>query len=151
MHYIKILPVYLLCIGIALCNLSCSKGGSGGGSGGGGGGTPTPAEANLQVSLNPDPGSGGVASALSANYSFKLVINSAPPANGVKIDITGTKDIDNSVQFSQTSQTSSSSVTSVDLNLSNLVQGILYNVKIDVTSQSLSTNKASVSFKIARK
>jgi hypothetical protein len=128
---------------------SCGK--SGGGSSGGGT-TPTPpvVEQNLSIALNPDPGT-GIVTALSSSYAFKLLINSTPPAAGVKIDITGTKESDGSVQFSQTSQTSSSSITSVDLSLNGLVQGIVYVVKIDVTSLSTSTNKASISFKIARK
>jgi hypothetical protein len=148
MRYVPII-IRSTCLLLLVTVLSCSKGGSGSG-GSGGGGTTTPTEANLSVSLNPDPGA-GVASALSGSYAFKLVINSTPPANGVRIDITGTKDIDNSVQFSQTSQTSSASATSVDLNLSNLAQGILYNVKVDVTSLTLASNKTSVSFKVARK
>jgi len=128
---------------------ACSKGGGSGGSGGGGGNT-APAEQSLSVSINPDP-AGSVVPALAASYNFKLVINSTPPAAGVKIDITGTKDVDNSTQFSQTTQTSSSSITSVDLSVQNLTPGILYVVKVDVTSNTTPTNKTSTSFKIARK
>lgn len=109
-----------------------------------------PPEANLMIALNPDPGT-TVVPALGATYAFKLLINSTPPKNGVKIDITGTKESDNSTLFTQTSQTSSNTVNSVDLQLSSLVQGIQYIIKVDVTSLTTSTNKASITFRIARK
>jgi hypothetical protein len=126
------------------CLAGCGKGG------GSGGGNPAPTEQNLSISLNPDPGT-SVASALSDTYSFKLLINSTPPQAGVKIDITGTRESDNVQQFSQTSQTSNSTVKSVDLSVQNLAPGILYVIKIDVTSLTTSTNKASLTFKVARK
>lgn len=115
--------------------------------GGAGGGTNEPKEENLQVSLDPNPGS-AVAASLNASYDFKLLVNSKMPAAGVKIDITCTKDADNSSVSSQ-SLTSSSASTSILVN--NLQPGILCTVKIAVTSLSLSTNKASLSFKVARK
>ena len=107
-------------------------------------------EASLVIAISPDPGT-SVVPALSANYPFKLLIVSAPPANGVKVDITGTRDSDNTTQFTQTSQTSSNSINSVDLQLNNLVAGVLYSVKVDVTSLTTPTNKTSVTFKVARK
>ncbi len=143
----KRIQFYLLLISAFFVLGACSKGGD---SGSGGGGSTTPPEQNLSISLNPDPGS-GVVPALSATYSFKLQINSTPPTGGVKIDITGTKDSDNTTQFSQTSQTSSGSVTSIDLSVQNLAPGILYIIKVDVSSNTTSTNKTSTSFKIARK
>ena len=142
----KRIRLYLLLITSFYVLGACSKGGGSSS----GGGTTTPTEQALSISLNPDPGTGVVA-ALAAAYSFKLLINSTPPTAGVKIDITGTKDSDNTTQFSQTSQTSSGSITSVDLSVQNLAPGILYNVKVDVTSNTTSTNKTSISFKIARK
>ena len=130
---------------IILVFIGCSKGG-----GNGGGGTTPPAEQNLLIAISPDPGT-AVVSALSGSYPFKLLINSTPPTAGVKIDITGTKESDNSIQYSQTSQTSNNTVTSVDLSLQNLVAGVLYVVKVDVTSLTTFSNKASITFKIARK
>ena len=133
--------ILLIVLGIIFFSVSsCSKGG----------GNPEPAEQNLSISINPDPGS-SVAPALSGTYAFKLLINSTPPKNGVKIDITGTKESDNSIQFSQTSQTSSNTVTSVDLSLQSLVSGVLYVIKIDVTSLTTASNKASLTFRMARK
>lgn len=132
----------VIVLGIVFFSVSsCSKGG---------GGNTEPPEQNLSIAINPDPGS-SVAPALSGTYAFKLLINSTPPKNGVKIDITGTKESDNSAQFSQTSQTSNNTVTSVDLSLQNLTPGLLYVIKVDVTSLTTATNKASLTFRVARK
>lgn len=147
----KRIHIYFLLITSFYVLGSCSKGGgSGSGGSSGGGGSSTPTEQPLSISINPDPGT-GVVSALASSYSFKLVINSTAPTTGVKIDITGTKDSDNTTQFSQTSQTSNGSVNSIDLSVQNLAPGILYIIKVDVTSNTTSTNKASTSFKVARK
>ena len=124
--------------------ISCSKG-----DGGGGGGNTPSQEASLALGMNPDPGN-AIVPALSDSYAFKLLITSSPPKNGVKIDIAGTKDSDNSVAFSQTSQTNSN-IASIDQQLTGLATGVLYNVKITVTSLTNSSNTASISFKIARK
>lgn len=109
-----------------------------------------PPEANLAVSLNPDPGN-SVVPVLSDSYGFKLIISSIPPKNGVSINISVTKDLDNSSVSSQVTETSSSSITSVDLQVNSLQLGILYQVKLDITSKNTPTNKASLSFKVARK
>ena len=132
----------VIILGTVFFNVSsCSKSG---------GGTTEPPEQNLSIVINPDPG-GSVAIALSSSYAFKLLINSTPPKNGVKIDIIGTKESDNSVQFSSTSQTSNNTITSVDLSLQNLVPGLLYVIKVDVTSLTTATNKTSLTFRVARK
>ncbi len=140
----KYLFTILVAISIVTFLAGCSKGD------GGGGGTPTPAETALTATVDPNPGS-STGISLSATYAFKLVITSTVPKNGVKVDVTATKESDNSAHYSQSSQTASSSVTSVDLSVPNLAQGVVYNVKVDVTSLTSSTNKTSVSFKVTRK
>lgn len=137
--------ILLIVLGTVFFSVSsCSKGG------GSGGGNTEPPEQNLSIAINPDPG-GSVATALSSTYAFKLLINSTPPKNGVKIDITGTKESDNSVQFSQTLQTSNNTVSSIDQSLQSLVPGLLYVIKVDVTSLTTATNKTSLTFRVARK
>lgn len=131
--------IYCILLAVVIfAGLGCSKS------------TPETPEAALVIALNPDPGT-IVVPALSANYAFKLLINSTPPNDGVKIDITGTKESDNSNQFSQSSQTTNNTVKSVDLQLSSLTPGIQYIVKVQVTSRTTATNTASISFRIARK
>ncbi len=133
----KQLLLYIVLLGILVSMHNCSK-------------KSDPPEANLVIAVNPDPGT-AIMPALSANYPFKLLINSTPPQNGVKIDIAGTRDDDNSVQFTQSSQTTGSNVNSVDLQLTGLVPGVLYNVKVNVTSLTTAANKASITFKVTRK
>ena len=107
-------------------------------------------EEELKIAANPAIGS-DVVGALANSYSFKLLINSKPPKAGVKVDISLKNDLDNSVSFTQSTQTSSSTVSSIDLQIANLIPGNLYSASIIVTSLSKSTNKAQLDFKIARK
>ncbi len=109
-----------------------------------------PPEETLKVSSTPIFGS-DVIGALSSTYSFKLLITSKPPKNGVKVDISVKNDLDNSVIFTQSTQTSTNATTSMDLQLANLVAGNLYTATVDVTSLTTSINKAQLTFKVARK
>lgn len=109
-----------------------------------------PPEETLRLSSIPIFGS-EIIGALAGTYNFKLLITSKPPKNGVKVDITLKNDLDNSVAITQSTQTSSSATTSVDLQLSSLVPGNLYTATIDVASLTTTTNKAQLSFKISRK
>jgi hypothetical protein len=132
---------FLYLIIVLLFAGSCSKGG---------GETAPPPEPTLSIATDPNPG-GSVATALSATYPFKLLINSAAPSTGVKIDITQTRDLDNTVVFTQSLETTNATTKSVDLSLQNLTPGILYTIKVDVTSKTTATNRASTNFKLARK
>lgn len=109
-----------------------------------------PPEEDLKIATNPAIGT-EIVGALANSYSFKLLINSKPPKAGVKIDITVRNDLDNTVNFTQSTQTSSNSISTIDLQIANLVPGNLYTATIEVTSLSKSTNKARLIFKIARK
>lgn len=109
-----------------------------------------PPEETLRISSTPIFGA-DIIGALSSSYSFKLLITSKPPKNGVKVDISVKNDLDNSVIFTQSTQTSSSATSSIDLQLANLVAGNLYTATVDVTSLTTSTNKAQLTFKVARK
>jgi hypothetical protein len=111
---------------------------------------PEPPEEDLKVSTNPAIGA-DIAGALSNNFNYKLLLNSKPPKTGVKIDISVKNDLDNSISFTQSTQTSSNTVSSIDLQIGNLVPGNLYTATTEVTSLSKSTNKAQIIFKIARK
>jgi hypothetical protein len=107
-------------------------------------------EETLSISITPNPGT-STASALSANYLYKLILNSVPPKNGVKLDVTVTNDLTSVIEYSQSSQTNTNTISSVDLQLTNLNPGILYSVKTEVSSLSTPGNKTSISFKVARK
>jgi hypothetical protein len=111
---------------------------------------PEPPEEDLKLSTNPAIAA-DIAGALSNTFNYKLLINSKPPKNGVKIDISVKNDIDNSISFTQSTQTSSNTVSSIDLQIGNLVPGNLYTATTEVTSLNKSTNKTQIVFKIARK
>jgi RNA polymerase subunit RPABC4/transcription elongation factor Spt4 len=128
----------ILVIVIALIALvTCSKKG----------GTSTEQEENLVVIIEPDPGS-TIARALGASYDLKVIVQSKMPAQGVEISITYRKDSDNSIIFSQTLSTNSSS-TNVTIN--NIPLTDVGTVTVTVTSKSKPTNIASKTFKLARK
>ena len=109
-----------------------------------------PAEEDLKISTNPTIGNETTAS-LSNTFNFKLIINSKPPKSGVKIDISVKNDLDNSISFTQSIQTSSSSINTIDLQVGNLIPGNLYTTTTEVTSLSKPTNKTQLIFKVARK
>ncbi len=115
-------------------------------------GPPSPPanEVPLIITLNPSAGT-NIAVSLADQYPFRLSINSTPPVNGVKIDIVCVREIDNTVQFSQTSQTSSSAITTIDLQVNGLIPGVVYTVKVTVTSLTKPSNTTSASFRVARK
>lgn len=113
----------------------------------------TPIEApeeSLSISITPDPGS-GTAAALSSDYTYQLTIKSTPPKKGVKIDVSAVNQLTSATEYTQTTQTNSSSITNVDLQVTNLKPGILYSIQTEVTSLSTSGNKASKTFKVSRK
>lgn len=124
---------------LALLTISCSKKEA-----------VEPPEEDLKIATNPAIGN-EIASALSNSFNYKLVISSKPPKTGVKIDISVKNDLTNSITFSQTTQTSSSAVSTIDLQIDNLVPGNLYTTTTEVTSLNKPTNKTQMVFKIARK
>ena len=116
------------------------------GKSGGGGNTPTP-EASLVFTTNPDPGN-NIFAALSSSQDIAVSITSTLPAAGVTVDIVVTKDLDNSTVFSQSL---TNTVPNFTVAIQNLTSGVVCTAVITVTSKSTSSNKASKSFKIAKK
>lgn len=109
-----------------------------------------PPEEDLKISTNPVFGN-EIAAALSNSFNYKLLLNSKPPKNGVKIDISVKNDLTNNITFTQSTQTSSNTISTIDLQIDNLVPGNLYTVSTEVTSLSKTTNKTQIVFKVARK
>jgi hypothetical protein len=123
-------------------------------SSGGGGTTPTPpapppppTETPLSITTDPDPGSNTV-TATGTTYQFNVVILSALPASGVEIVVEYRREGDNSVLFSQT-LTTSSSTTPITIN--NIPAGAVGTVSVKVTSRSQATNTVTKSFRLVRK
>jgi hypothetical protein len=133
------MKAYLFCLLLICFVTGCGKSG-------GGGNTPAQ-EAALVFTTNPDPGT-SVLAALSSSQDIMINITSTLPAAGVTADIMVTKNSDNSTVFSQSLTNTLSNFT---VNINNLSTGALCTVVITLTSKSLSSNKATKSFKIAKK
>lgn len=111
--------------------------------------TPPPdaPEATLALKIDPTPAN-GITPSLSASYAFTAVITSTLPKNGVDLEFETTEELSGtSVDKKQSRLTASS----MQLNTINLTTGLVYVVKVTVTSVTKPSNKASVSFRVARK
>ncbi len=130
----------LLILLFAAVAIGCKKGSSGGGGS-------TVNEDPLIIAIDPDPGN-SVAISLGSNYSFNILIQSKMPAQGVSVDISCNKEIDNSVVYSATLQ---STVSTVPVIISNLPFNEVTIVTLNVKSKSTPTNTASKTFRLAKK
>jgi hypothetical protein len=108
--------------------------------------TPTP-EPQLAFTINPDPGT-SILAALGASQDIAASITSTMPSAGVTADVTVVKELDNSSVFSQTL---SSTTPNFTVSIQNLTAGTVCTATITLTSKSTLSNKASKTFKIARK
>lgn len=138
MHIIKVSLLILLSITVGM---GCKKSSSGGGGGS------TAKEENLIIAIDPDPGS-SFAQSLSINYTFSILVQSRMPASGVIIEISCKKESDNSVVFSQSLQ---STITSLSTAINNLPFNEMTIVTITVTSKNTPTNTASKTFRLIKK
>lgn len=111
--------------------------------------TPPPdtPEASLTLKIDPTPVS-GITPSLSPSYAFTAVITSAMPKNGVDLEFETTEELTGtSVDKKQSRLTASS----MQLNTIAMTTGLVYVVKVTVTSVATPSNKASVSFRVGRK
>jgi hypothetical protein len=108
---------------------------------------PKEEEQALVIAIDPDTGT-TLAKAFGSTYSFKLVISSKMPEQGVSVDVDFKKDLDNTVVFSQSLSTTSAAT---DITISNLVFNEPGTVTINVKSKTKGTNTAQKTFKLVRK
>ena len=126
----------LLIFSLALFSLGCKKS------------PPSPAqEENLVIDLDPTVGS-TIIKSMGTSYDFTLRITSKMPSQGVSIKTTVTRESDNLIVYSQTSQTST---TNTALGINNLPFNEVTNVVIEVVSKTKATNTASKTFKLVKK
>ena len=132
---------FTILLGLSLIFTGCGKGS-----------TPAPAptpvpEAALAFTTNPDPGT-SIYTVVGATQDLIISISSKLPDAGVTASINVTKDLDGSAVFSQSLTSTVASFTST---IQNLQSGVICTATINLTSKSTATNKASKSFKLARK
>ena len=109
--------------------------------------TPKEEEQNLVINVDPDPGTAS-AKSFGSTYTFKLVVTSKMPEQGIDVTVDYKKDLDNSVVFSQSLTTTTSAT---DITINNLVFNEQGTVTLNVKSKTKATNTAQKTFKLIRK
>jgi hypothetical protein len=104
-------------------------------------------EADLVLKIDPSPVS-GVNPSLSASYAFTARITSALPKSGVNLEFETTEELTGT---SVDKKQSKLMVSAMDLTTITLTPGVVYVVKVTVTSLSKPTNTSTLSFRLARK
>ncbi len=105
-----------------------------------------PQEANLVVGLNPEPVS-GINMAMGTSHTFKVVVQSTMPPQGVTIKVDYVKDSGGSVfTHTQPSTTLETPVT-----ITSIPFNQVGTVTVVVTSVSKPTNTVTKTFKLVRK
>ncbi len=101
----------------------------------------------ISFELEPNPGS-SVASTLSSDYTFKVKMLSKLPDLGIKTVLEVIRESDGtSIDISSYDY----NATTFDLKVSNLLNGTLYTIKVNVISKKSSNNFLQKTFKVARK
>lgn len=108
---------------------------------------PKEEEQNLVITVDPDPGS-TAAKSFGSTYTFKLVVTSKMPEQGVDVTVDYKKDLDNTVIFSQALSTTTAAT---DITINNLVFNEQGTVTLNVKSKTKATNTAQKTFKLIRK
>ncbi len=141
----------LFCAVISFAFLACSKSGDAP--------TPTPPTPNPPVAIEPsltaanavivdiDPGSTNIYAVIGTTQKIDVKI-AALPTSGVTIDTKLIKVADNTVAFTNSI---SSTSTSNPITVSGFVPGVLYNLSVVVTSKTTASNTKTIEFKMAAK
>jgi hypothetical protein len=109
---------------------------------------PVPQESAIAFSINVDPGTGNILAVVGTTQAINVKISSAIPAAGVTVNVTVTKDLDNSTIFSASN---ASVAADNSITITGLTPGVLCTVTVVVTSKSTSTNTKTSTFKLAAK
>ena len=102
----------------------------------------------VAFSVNVDPGGSGILPVIGNSQVIEVNVSSQIPDAGLTIDVTVTKDVDNSILYTKNISTVSSENI---FTITELKPGVLCTAKIVVTSKSSQINTKTVSFKLAAK
>ena len=107
-----------------------------------------PAESAILFTINVDPGSGNIFAVVGTSPAINVKVSSVILAAGVTINVTVTKDLDNSTVFTVSN---SSLSTDNNITITGLTPGVLCTATVVVTSKSTTTNNKTTTFKLASK
>ena len=102
----------------------------------------------VEFSVNVDPGENGTLPVIGTSQVINVNISSQMPPAGLTIDVTVTKDADNTPLYTKNTSTVSSENI---FTITGLKSGVLCTAKVVVTSKSSQTNTKTISFKLAAK
>ena len=105
-----------------------------------------PQEANLVVKLNPEPTT-GINQAMGTSHTFKVMVQSAMPPQGVTVKVDYVKDSGGSLF----SHTQTSSALEIPVTITSIPFNQVGTVTVVVTSVSKPSNTVTKTFKLARK
>ena len=95
-----------------------------------------------------DPGASGILGVIGTSQLINVKISSTIPKAGLVVDVTVTKDLNNTSVFID----NKSSVSEDNIfNITGLKPGVLCTATVVVTSKSTTTNTKTISFKLAAK
>ena len=102
----------------------------------------------VAFSVNVDPGGSGILPVIGNSQIIEVNVSSQIPVAGLTIDVTVTKDVDNSTLYTK----NISSVSSNNIfTITELKSGVLCTAKVVVASKLSTTNTKIIIFKLAAK
>jgi hypothetical protein len=102
----------------------------------------------VAFSVNVDPGGSGILPVIGNSQVIEVNVSSQIPDAGLTIDVTVTKDVDNSTLYTK----NISSVSSNNIfTITELKSGVLCTAKVVVASKLSTTNTKIITFKLAAK
>jgi hypothetical protein len=114
-------------------------------------GTPSPISQKdypVEFLVNVDPGVNGILPVIGTSQVINVNVISQIPTAGLTIDVTVTKDADNTLLYTKNTSTVSNENI---FTITGLKSGVLCTAIVVVTSKSSQTNTKTISFKLAAK
>lgn len=102
----------------------------------------------VAFSVNIDPGGSGILPVIGTSQVIEVNVSSQMPLAGLTIDVTVTKDVDNSILYTKNISTVSSNNK---FTITELKSGVLCTATIVVASKLSTTNTKTITFKLAAK
>lgn len=102
----------------------------------------------VSFSVNDYISEGGIVPVIGTSQVINVIVSSQMPNKGLTIDVTVTKDVDNSILYTKNISTVSSDNI---FTITGLMPGVLCTAKVVVASKISTTNTKTITFKLAAK